>query len=135
MIISEDHFTFLYPDMKTALVGQFRNGVMIEGRPSKVIAERCHNGLKEISVAKPKRTAPIFSFKRNTKHHIYDAINMDPFEKNMVYVNKTTNAGDGLFAKKDVEANEVIAYYSGTVWTPIEHIDELSPANQTGYFR
>ena len=121
--------------MKTVLVGKFRNGVMIRAKPSKIIAERCNNGMKEIIVSQPKSVSPILSFNRNTRLKIFDPTIMDPFEKNMVYVNKTTDAGDGLFAKRDIEANEIIVYYSGTVWTPKEYISELSPANQTGYFR
>ena len=121
--------------MKTVLVGKFQNGVMIRARPSKIIAERCNNGMKEIMVSKPKSASPILSFNRNTRLKIFEPTIMDPFEKNMVYVNKTTDAGDGLFAKRDIETNEIVVYYSGTIWTPEEYISELSPANQTGYFR
>jgi len=39
---------FLYPDFKTALVGQFDKNMMIAARPTKVIAERCKGGIKEI---------------------------------------------------------------------------------------
>ena len=121
--------------MKTVLMGKFRDGVMIEAKASRIIAERCHNGIKEIKMDKPKTNSPIHTFKRNTRLRIHDATTMDPFEKNMVYVKETKKSEEGLFAKKDIEANEVVAYYSGTIWTPQEHITELSPSNQTGYFR
>ena len=51
---SEEDITFLYPDMKTVLIGKFRNGVMIQAKASRITSERCHNGIKEIKVAKPK---------------------------------------------------------------------------------
>ena len=121
--------------MKTVLVGKFENGVMMSARSSKIIAERCNNGIKEIIISKHKSTSPILSFKRNTNHQIHDSTIVDPFEKNMVYVDTTPIAGEGLFAKKDIAANQLIVYYSGTIWSPQEHISELSPANQTGYFR
>ena len=121
--------------MKTVLVGKFQNGVMMSARSSKIIAERCNNGIKEIIFSKHKPTNPILSCKRNTNHRIHDPTIMDPFEKNMVYVDKTLKAGEGLFAKKDIDANQLIVYYSGTIWSPQEYIFELSPANQTGYFR
>merc|ERR1712126_147703 len=35
----------------------------------------------------------------------------------------------------DIDANQLIVYYSGTIWSPQEYIFELSPPNQTGYFR
>ena len=39
---------FLYPDLKTALVGRFEKNVMQEAKETKVVAERCHKGIKEI---------------------------------------------------------------------------------------
>ena len=127
---------FIYPDMRTVLVGKFKDGVMLEGRPSKITAERCNGGIKEILVSPPRSTDPVFSFKRNTRLRIHNATIMDPFEKNTVYVNVTMHgAGEGLFAKRNIDAYEVVAYYTGTVWTAEEHISELSPSNQTGYFR
>ena len=121
--------------MKTVLIGKFKDGVMLKGRQSKIIAERCNNGIKEIKIAKPKTGSPILKFKRNTKQHIYDATIMDQYEKNMVYVKNTAESEEGLFAKKDIKPNEIVSYYSGTIWTPEEHITELQTANQTGYFR
>ena len=121
--------------MKTVLVGKFQNGIMLEGKASKIIAERCNNGMKEIRVATPKYNSPVHMFKRNTRLRIYNSTIIDPFEKQMVYVKNTALSGEGLFVKKDIAAYEIVAYYSGTVWTPEEHITELQPANQTGYSR
>jgi len=123
--------------MRTVLVGKFKDGVMLEGRPSKIIAERCNAGIKELLVSPPPTTGPVFSYKRNTRLRIHNATIMDPFEKNMVYVNVSTHGerGEGLFSKRKIDSNEIISYYTGTVWTPEEHVSELSPANQTGYFR
>ena len=108
---------------------------MLQGKESRILAERCSNGIKEIRVAKPKAGSPVLKFNRNTKRHIYDATTIDNYEKKMVYVKNTAKSEDGLFAKRDIKPNEIVAYYSGTIWTPKEHITELSPANQTGYFR
>ena len=132
---SEEDITFIYPDMKTVLVGKFQNGIMLEGKASKIIAERCNNGMKEIRVATPKFNSQVHKFKRNTRLRIYNSTIIDPFEKQMVYVKNTALSGEGLFVKKDIVAYEIVAYYSGTVWTPEEHITELQPANQTGYSR
>ena len=43
-----DEVVFLYPDLKTALVGRFEKNVMQEAKETKVVAERCHKGIKEI---------------------------------------------------------------------------------------
>ena len=54
-----DDIIFVYPDMITTLVGKFENGQMISAKTSKIIAERCNKGIKEIRVATPKKkTSP-----------------------------------------------------------------------------
>ena len=45
---------FVYPDFKNVLVGNFEHDVMIEAREAKIIAERCHKGLKQIRLSTPK---------------------------------------------------------------------------------
>ena len=118
--------------MKTALIGTFKDGVMISGRLSKVIAERCNDGIKEIRVDEAKIDAPIFSYQRNTRVRIHDPIRMDPFEKRNVYVDSTERGDFGLFAKRNIKAKELIAYYSGTIhsWK-----DYSLHSNMTGYAR
>ena len=130
----EGDLTFIYPDMKTALTGKFKDGVMKEGRQSKIIAERCNDGIKEIRISKPSLNSPIFSFKRNSRLHINHPTTMDPLEKNLVYVGTTENKGDGLFARRDIEPNQLVSYYSGEIWQANETL-ELYPSNQTGYDR
>ena len=118
--------------MKTALIGKFKDGVMIEGKPTKVIAERCNDGIKEIQVDQTKPDSPNFSFKRNSRIRIHAPISMDPYEKKNVYVDITERGDGGLFARKNLKANELIAYYSGTFnnWK-----DYSLPLNITGYER
>ena len=136
--ITEGDITFIYPDMKTALTGKFKNGVMVEGSPAKIVAERCNDGLKEIRISAPKLNSPKFRFQRNTRIRVHQPRIMDPFEKNTVYVSETATSGDGLFARRDIEANEVVSYYSGTIWGREEtNQDERESLtlNQTGIER
>ena len=51
---------FIFPDMKTAIVGDFVNGFMVRGRETKVVAERCMEKMKEIKIAKPKKNGDNF---------------------------------------------------------------------------
>ena len=126
---TDDDMTFIYPDMRTALVGKFKNIVMIEGRHTNIVAERCNDGIKEIRVSPPRINSPNVSFQRNTRIRIHHPRIMDPFEKNTVYINRTASSGDGLFARRDIEALEVVAYYSGIFWT----IDEVNQLRFEGY--
>ena len=123
--------------MRTALIGKFENGVMVEGRPTKILAERCNDGLKEILVSPLETNSRVFRFQRNTRVRIHQPKIMDPFEKNSVFVSKTANSGEGLFARRNIETNEVVAYYSGVI-LKTEEINQMrfnGASNQTGYER
>ena len=103
----EKDMVFIYPDMKTVLVGEFKNGVMLEGRTSKIFAERCNDGIKEIKVATPLRDSPVFKFKRSTRISVGDnPTKMDMYEKKNIYIKKTKWGDDGVFAKRNIKKNE-----------------------------
>ena len=123
---------FIYPDMKTVLVGKFEDGIMLSGRPAKIVAERCNDGIKEIKISSIKPDAPTFKYSRPTRVNIGDQPKeMDPYERKLVYINTTKWGDDGLFAKKDIKVNELVSYYSGIIWDSAEL--ELFPNNQTGH--
>ena len=121
--------------MKTVIIGKFKDGILVEGRPSKIIAERCKNGMKEIKVAKPDQRSSVFNFKRNNKLRVHQPKLMDPFEKNSVYVGHTEEKGEGLFVRRNVEAGEIMSYYSGIIWSANEFQEISLLPNQTGYDR
>ena len=123
--------------MRTALIGKFKNGVMVEGRPTKILAERCNDGLKEILVSPPEINSRVFRFQRNTRVRIHQPKIMDPFEKNSVFVSKTANSGEGLFARRNIETNEVVSYYSGVILKTeeLKQIRVNGASNQTEYER
>ena len=102
--------------MKTALVGRYYRGQMISAKPSKIIRERCRNGLKEIKVAIPKDDAPLFRYSRPDRLRIGDQPKvMDPFTKRNVFIGDGV-MNDGVFAKRDISKGEVILYFSGLFW-------------------
>ena len=37
---------------------------MIAAKPTKIIAERCQNGIKDLKFAKPKKSAPTLKYQR-----------------------------------------------------------------------
>ena len=118
--------------MKTVLVGQFKDGIMIQARPAKIVAERCNDGIKEIKISKVKSGAPTFKYARATKLNIGDQPTvMDPYEKKIVYVNTTDWGDDGLFAKRDIKKGELVSYYNGMIFNATEN--ELWFDNHTGY--
>ena len=136
MLLSEENITFIYPDMRTVLVGKFQDGVMLEGRSSIIIAERCNNGIKEIKFSTKKiidtKNPVVYRFSRNTRIRIHEPTLMDPFEKNTVFIKTDIEKGDGLFARRDIGPGEVVAYYSGIVCTKEDNQGYI-PTNLTQY--
>ena len=122
--------------MRTVLVGKFKDGVMLEGRPSLIIAERCNDGIKEIKLSTKKKTdtkiPPVYRFHRNTRIRIHEPKLMDQFEKNTVFIKTDIEKGDGLFARRNIDPGEVVAYYSGMVITKDDNLGYM-PANLTQY--
>ena len=122
--------------MRTVLVGKFLDGLMLEGRPSIIVAERCNNGIKEIKLSSKKKddtkTPAVYRFSRNTRIRIHEPTLMDPFEKNTVFIKTDIEKGDGLFARRNIDPGEVVAYYSGMVITKDDNLGYM-PANLTQY--
>ena len=107
--------------MQTVLIGNFEKGKMISARPSKIISERCNNGIKEILVETPKHSTPVFRYSRPNRLRIGDQPRvMDPFSKKNVFVKTSEKKGDGLFARKDIKKDDLIAYVSGLLWNETE---------------
>ena len=121
--------------MKTVITGKFRNGVLVEGKAAKIVAERCRNGMKEISISSPNQNTPTLSFKRNNHIRIHQPAIMDPFEKNGVFVKNTIEKGEGLFARRKFESNEIVSYYSGVILASTQVKTWSSLKNRTGYDR
>ena len=108
--------------METVLVGKFNDGIMVAAKPSKILAERCHKGIKEIRVAKPKIDAPILTFKRPDRLRIGDQPRvMDPYTKKNIYIGNGKK-DDGVFAKRNLYKGELVMYYSGLFWNTTEQL-------------
>ena len=107
--------------METALIGRFENDTMVAAKPSKVIAERCNRGIKEIKVAKPTAAStPILKYVRPNRIRIGDQPTiMDPFERKYIFI-ADGKKEDGVFAKKGINKGDIILYYSGIIWNQTE---------------
>ena len=113
---SGDDVIFVFPDMKTVLVGKFRKGHMVAARESKIIGERCNNGIKEILVAPVNGNSPVFRYKRPNAWSIgYDYTLVDPYERRHTYIGKSGTEGDGVFAKRNIKKGELVSYFCGII--------------------
>ena len=99
--------------METVLIGSFRNGTMVSSKESRIGKERCINGLKEIEIDIPDKHSPSFQYKERSRIEIGDQPTLrDPYERKKVYIDQGVK-DDGIFARKDIEQDDLIAYYSG----------------------
>ena len=118
---------YIYPNLKTALIGLFNDGVMKAARETRIIGERCNRGIKEIKLARPKTSSPLLKYFRPNQIRIADQPRvMDALDKRNIYI-KTAEFEDSVFARRDIPSGEIVAYYSGLLWTP----KDLFPINQT----
>jgi hypothetical protein len=111
--------SFIYPDMETAIYGTFEDFLMKEGRKSSVIAERCNeHGIKEVKFSEP--VGPVMWYSPPTNVSYGDGPqNMDPYEEKHMYLANSTImpwAGEGIFARTDMEAGQLVCPYSGTIY-------------------
>lgn len=57
--LTGDDIAYVYPDVKTALVGKFKNGIMVEAKEAKVVGTRSSSGMMELKFSEPQD--PLFT--------------------------------------------------------------------------
>ena len=109
---------FLYPDLSTALVGRFEDGIMMEARETHLtdvsLDLRTYN--MRATFAEPKANSSSVKYSKATSTFIgNDPLVPDPYESKMVEVRKShvENSGSGLFAKQKLPKGTIAAFYNG----------------------
>eukprot|EP00794_Sanderia_malayensis_P007172 gene7172-7978_t len=97
--LSGENITYVYPDEDTALNGTFKDSEMVE-------AKLMEKGFKTITFTRDVSTRCLLS---------KNPLLADPFETKRSYAAKSTitDAGEGLFAKTDMPADEIMSFYNG----------------------
>ena len=115
--LTGDDIAYVYPDKETALIGQFEDGQLVRARAAK---------LEETTGSGGELKLPKISYRTDYPENIcfdvssHDVLSLQPllcdvYEQDRVYVKKSLveSAGEGLFAKIDLEADEVASFYNG----------------------
>ena len=118
--LTGDNIAYVYPDKETALIGQFEDGQLVRARAAKL------EDAAVVSSNGGELKLPKFSYRTDYPESIcfdvstHDVLSLQPllcdvYEQDRVCVKKSLieNAGDGLFAKVDLEADEVASFYNG----------------------
>merc|ERR1711962_1715451 len=110
---SGPEFAYIYPDMKTALVGEWKHGVMVTARPAVISGSYIEEGIM----------VPTYTYIGEREYHNWVSTNVsmpgpqhlrDPLEMDTVRVECSgVGLGDGLYAARDLCAGELVAFYNG----------------------
>ena len=65
-----EEVTYIYPDLLTGLQGKFLNGEVVEARAVDIVAERCHQGMKQIKLRLNTRDSTVWRVEHSTPHQI-----------------------------------------------------------------
>ena len=111
---------YLYPDFKTALIGTFKDGVMVFAQAAQLTGHTTENSCIKV----PQFTEPdgrLYQREISTHEFVTASPTLtDPYEAVMVEVKKSNvdGADDGLFAKKNTGKNVILAFYNGIKIVP-----------------
>jgi len=115
---TSEEMIFLYPDCRTALYGSFYKGQMVKGQLCQLLSGAGHCsyfcGVFKLAVTQPE--GEVYSYDPSTSTRINSQPYLpDPYEIEFVEVGPSTipKAGEGLFAKIDIDSGTVISFYNG----------------------
>ena len=113
---SERVGAYLYPDYSVAIVGLWKDHLLVHGRTSQLV-EACRAG-DMWTLSFGELEGPSMSYSPPS-HYSYGVqpLQRDPYEARTVEVRKSDQPGaqDGLFTVREVLSGEVLAFYSGLI--------------------
>jgi len=123
-------YAFLYPDLQTALFGEWEDGALVSASPAQLVELSHDQGVAE----------PRFAICDDRHYHLWVSSSNkmrgpphqpDPLETKMVRVadSAVEGGGQGLFANQDIPAGSIVAFYNGIRMTP----EEKSPWEDRAY--
>ena len=126
-----DNIAYLYPDLSTAILGQFYRGQLVRGQAATV------SGVSFLAgVLWPRLTVSCeeseYSFWPSSSSHIFSPRHLrDPLEQQLLEVRQSNipASGEGAFARRDIPAGALVAFYNGIKMTA----KEKSPYEDSGY--
>lgn len=131
---TSDDMVFLYPDCRTALYGSFYKAQMVSGQLCRILSGIGHCsyfcGVFKLAVTQPE--GEVYSYDPSTATRISSQPFLpDPYEAEFVEVRTSTipKAGDGLFAKVNIDCGTVISFYNGVRVPCTEDSHDLADDN------
>ena len=105
---------YLYPDFKTAFIGSFEDGYLEAVQAVQLKSTIVDRGVKIPLFTEPK--GPMYKREVSGFDHVTnEPLLPDPYESTTVCIkqSKVEGAHDGLFSRKKIEPNTILAFYNG----------------------
>ena len=121
--ITGTNISYIYPDMETCLLGQFKGGIMQDAQQSSILDLGCdENGLlfiKHYSPPDPKSPRFYYEAPSNISFGAGPPDTMDPYEKKWLELKRasTVEMRQGVFTRRDLEKGTLVSSYSGFVFS------------------
>ena len=128
------NIAFLYPDLSTAIVGEWHDGHLVSGKSGRLTSLEEVQGVLVPGFTLDEESKEGNNFERwisTDKRMLCPPHQMDPYESTLVRVAKSEveGGGEGLYAKRNIPAGTLIAYYNGIRMTK----EQRTPYGDTGY--
>ena len=127
IIHSDTETAYLYPDFKTALIGEFEETTLVRAQATSLAQVVEENNLLIPLFHEPSGAGPVYQRDVSTLAHLpSQPLLPDPYESQMVAVRKSSvpGANEGLFTKADVSAGQILAFYNGIRRAPKKTFDD-----------
>lgn len=123
---------FIFPDFHTAIVGDFEDDELLSGHHRNVKAYRCRRGMLELEFEPLNQMDPIFKYEEANETFVTSQpLLMDPYDKRNLYVapSRIPHTGQGLFAKRTIPAQTLVATYAGlrVYDEDLLYLDDMTP--------
>jgi len=109
------NIAYMFPDIETALVGIFEDGVMKEAKATKLSEVILDYGCIKVPKFSSTVGATLYRELSTSDFVTNFPLIKDPYEEKMVFVKQSLVEGaqEGLFANQAVKANTTLAFYNG----------------------
>ena len=120
--ITGSDIMYIYPDMETALLGNFEDNKMKDAQESSVLDLGCNrNGLYYVTrYSTPEPSSPHFYYEppNNISFGAGPPNVLDPYERKWLELRVADNEkmGEGVFTKRDVKKDTLVSSYNGFVY-------------------
>ena len=115
--MSGDNVAYIYQGKANlALIGKFKDNIMISGRKAVIQKATCRDNLITLEFSSTEEEeGPEFYLDPATNVSMGSLHFKEPYEEltTRVATSKVPNAGQGLFAVREIQPDEVIAFYNG----------------------